>query len=361
MNGIASSALPLSLRISRNKRLRVHSLLNLIVAVFFFVAMGVTSARATESTRQAAGMSVFGDCRVSNDDERWIEVSVAAWEGIRRALIASHSTPGTIALFFDDDCVYRADPLALDSGMLRLGATRHEGHIRLPSGGELPAGVASFAAPNGTDAVFFVMALPSVWRAAGKQFPFDMDIFLTAVMVHEMSHVVQFRTYLKQSASVEGIERLGKNINDDIVQDRFGSDAAFSASVRAETQMLYSAAGLPIGECRELARRALAMIRARHATHYVDELRALAELEDIFLTLEGAGQFAALTWLTDAEGGRIPNDIATREFGDSVRYWSQRQGLALFLVLERLSPDWRNTVYGEGDRTVLQLLEEALR
>jgi hypothetical protein len=30
----------------------------------------------------------------------------------------------------------------------------------------------------------------------------------------------------------------------------------------------------------------------------------------------------------------------------------------LFVVLEELAPDWRVTVYGNGRRTVLQLLEE---
>jgi hypothetical protein len=323
--------------------------------------MALRLAAAAESDADSRPFSVSGKCTVSKTDERWLSTALASWKSMRTELLGSQPTPETTALFFDDRCLYRADAMADDQRPLRFEASHHSGQIELPSGAPLPVGVMSFAAPRDKDSVFFVMALPSVWEAAGSRFAFDRRVFLTAVMIHEMSHVVQFRTYLQRSATVDGVELLGKRVDDDVVQQLFSSDESFAASIDEETRLLFAAALAPaLTETRALAGRARALMRARGAAHYVDRLRALAQLEDLFLTLEGAGQFAALTWLTHPRGGALASDSARRAFGEDVRFWSQRQGLALYLVLDRLSHDWRATVYGDGERTVLELLDAAL-
>jgi hypothetical protein len=337
----------------------MHRSTSLTLGCLLFVAASLARVQGAESKSDA--ITVSGECRVSNADARWIDASVTAWMTIRRELIPSQAVPETTAVFFDANCIYRADSLRVGQRSLHLTATRHAGQIKLPSGADFPAQVTAFAAPIGEDSVFFIMSLPSLWVATEKKFPFDSQTFLTAVMIHEISHVVQFRTYLKQSAAVEGIERLGKTVNDDVVQNLFADNESFSASVDEEMQLLFSAAAASsIEECRELTKRALAMMRSRQATYYVDRLHALAQLEDIFLTMEGSGQFAALTWLTHPEGGGLSSSLARRGFGEGERFWSQRQGVALFLVLDRLARDWRQIVYGDGRRTVLQLLDEAL-
>ena len=48
-------------------------------------------------------------------------------------------------------------------------------------------------------------------------------------------------------------------------------------------------------------------------------------------------------------------------FGWRGRWWSQNQGFALFMALDRLAdPSWRRHAFGDGAKTVLQMLDAAL-
>jgi hypothetical protein len=182
-------------------------------------------------------------------------------------------------------------------------------------------------------------------------------------MMHEISHVVQFKTYLSRTREIPGVEALGISaMTDDVVQDMFATESEFVTSFEQETRLLFAAAAAGSNaECRDLARTARTLMLARQTRYYGGQLQALLQLENIFLTLEGSGQFAAVLWLTSTSGPRLSREEAEQEFGREGRYWSQRQGLALFLVLERLAPEWRRTVYGHGRLTALELLDQALQ
>jgi hypothetical protein len=43
------------------------------------------------------------------------------------------------------------------------------------------------------------------------------------------------------------------------------------------------------------------------------------------------------------------------------RHWSQTEGFALVMALERLTgPTWKQHAYGDGKKTVLEMLDEVL-
>lgn len=42
--------------------------------------------------------------------------------------------------------------------------------------------------------------------------------------------------------------------------------------------------------------------------------------------------------------------------------WSQEEGLAMFLVMDKLTkPDWRKDLFGEHPKTIIALLEAAVQ
>ena len=102
-------------------------------------------------------------------------------------------------------------------------------------------------------------------------------------------------------------------------------------------------------------------MRARQDRFYPAKDAYLREAEDIWLSLEGSAQWAGYQWVIRRDGGRIPRAVAFQAFGRRGRWWSQELGFALFMTLDRLNGGkWQRHAFGDGTKTVLQMLDEAL-
>jgi hypothetical protein len=105
----------------------------------------------------------------------------------------------------------------------------------------------------------------------------------------------------------------------------------------------------------------LKLLKTRQSKYLKPEKEVLIEMDDIFLTMEGLGQYMIVAWLTLPEGGNIPLDIAVTAARRGKKWWSQDEGLALFLILKRLTePDWANNMFGNDPGTIIELLEKEL-
>lgn len=110
------------------------------------------------------------------------------------------------------------------------------------------------------------------------------------------------------------------------------------------------------------------MARTRH--HRLDLFRTrffpeadgyLAPAEDIWLTMEGSAQWVGYRWLIDPRGGRLPVASALAGFGRRSKWWTQTEGFALFMALERLSPgQWQRHAFGDGKASGPDLLRAAV-
>lgn len=153
-----------------------------------------------------------------------------------------------------------------------------------------------------------------------------------------------------------------EELSDDIVQARFAADSTYVAAYLAERDLLYRAAAADsLVEVRALAAQALDMMHTRHARWFVDENAVFAILDTTFLSMEGAGQWAAYAWLAHPAGGGMERPAAVAKMLGRRRWWSQDEGLALFLVVDRLLPSWPPLVFGEKSLGALELLERAIQ
>lgn len=152
------------------------------------------------------------------------------------------------------------------------------------------------------------------------------------------------------------------SFNDDSIQTQFEADREFAASVARETDLLFAAAAAAdVAETRKLAREARSLMRSRQARWFQGKRAYLGEAEDIWLSMEGSGQWLAYRWLTDPRGGAVPPGIALPEFARRGKWWSQKQGIALLLALERLAPTgWEASIFGGGRQTATQMLDAGL-
>ena len=301
-------------------------------------------------------------CALPDADRAWVERALEAWRFTSREITGIGPVSGFQAVFFSADCVLKSgNALSSPTGQgVTWTSSPHNGNVPLPDGSEMPAGVTSFVSgEKGVTAL--VMSTPSVWAAAGVGERPELDTRMVAVLLHEGSHVAQIGPYGSRLGALIKRYSLPDSFNDDAVQERFQENAEFAASVKQETQLFVdAAAATDDAEARRLAREARRLMRERQARWVTGDDAYLVEAEDIWLTFEGAGQWTGYQWLVHPRGGaQEPADIMARF--TKGRRWSQTEGFALVMALDRIAGSgWKRHAFGDGARTVLEMLDDAL-
>ena len=310
-----------------------------------------------------ASMAPPPTCRVSDRDQAWIDRAINAWHFTSREITGIGRVPGFHAIFFSADCLMRsADALGgTDATRLTWSATPHDGNIALPDGSAIPAGVVSYVSGK-RGLTYLVMSTPEVWEAARVGEGSSLDTMMIAVLLHEGSHVAQVGPYGPRLDALIDRYSLPDSFSDDSVQDRFRDNAEFAASVRRETELfLQAAAAEDDATARSLAGQARALMLERKQRWFTGADEYLAEAEDIWLTFEGAGQWTGYQWLVHPQGGAQPAAEVMAKFTRG-RFWSQTEGFAVVMALDRLiGPRWKQHAFGDGARTVLEMLDDALQ
>ena len=295
-------------------------------------------------------LAILNDCQLADADRTFVVEALHTWDEVRvKALRLPADAPLPRLIFFDERCVFDGED-----------ASAHAGVIRLPDGNEVPPRVVTFAGSYGTGKPFVVQALPPIWRAEQRhrENP-GLDRLMRSVFVHEMTHTVQTPAFDERLTALERRHKID-HLTDDIVQDRFASDEAFVAAYKAERDLLYAIAAEPDPKLRrQKAKDAVRMARARRERFFTGDVKYLNELEEIFLGMEGAAQWAAFRAAVD-DGATREEAIAMINRGG--RRWSQDEGLALFLAIDALMPGkWQAKVFGKRPAPVWELLNDAAR
>lgn len=303
----------------------------------------------------------------------WIEQWFDAWELVVGEVLRLPPAKAPAMVFFDAHCVWTTSAASgvnapVVEGPSLLGETlswrvrEHGGELLLPDGGKAPPGLMSFAAPDGHGGEFFVMPSPAFWKEAGvESAEFGLAKLLVAVFVHEFSHTRQIAGFQQVIAPLERQWKGEQELSDDTVQQMFGDRPGYAMAFAAERDLLFAAATATSNEAaREQATSALVAMQSRHAAYFTGDHAWFAPLDDAFLSFEGAGQWVAYRWLHHPAGGGFDAALALSGLRRGGRFWSQDEGLALFLVLDRLDPAWPERAYGHPAAGALELLGNAL-
>jgi hypothetical protein len=286
-------------------------------------------------------------------DRAWVQDLLTTWRAVAREALRIDPDPLPAIVLFDEQCVW--------SGADDANGKAHGGNVPLPTGESIPAQLSTFAGTSGEgERPFLVMAMPAIWRASPRhQNEADLPLLMRAVFAHEMAHTVQSSGIGAWLGGVETRLTLPQELDDDIIQTTFEKDPEFRAAWTAERSLLYQAAN----ETNESVRRALlstavTMIESRRARFFTGDNAVFAELEDLFLNVEGVGQWTA--YQVALRGGLPPLD-AQNAIRRGRTQWSQEQGLAAFLLIDALVPNWRDRVLKGKPASVVALLSEAAR
>ena len=329
---------------------RAASAIGLAAAVL--LSLGCASVLSAGS--DATGARQEADCRMAEADESWLRDALRNWPRAERELIRLGNRPLPPIVIFDARCAY-----GLEAGTEephRWSAAPHGGQIRLPNGTTIPPAPNAFNAA-GQRGSFLVMSLPSIWAAAGAPTEISLGAMLEGILFHELSHSLQ--STLTPSVSFIALQArygLPESVNDDSVQERFAGNTEYRDHYAAERDLLYrSAAAASDAEARAAACEALARLRERRRRYFAGAEAVWERIDEVSLTTEGFGQWVSYAWLTRGRG-LAPAALLPRMRGG---YWSQDEGLALFLVVDRLVPGWQRRLLAPEPETAKPLLERA--
>lgn len=312
-----------------------------------------------------AALSLPGPpCAFEGEPREWTAEALENWARLDRARIGMANPATPTMVLFDQTCTYRFTPDA--NGDFRAGGRAysvrgdaHHGEIGLPHGGTIPPRKLSFASPTEDGGMFFAMALPDLWRADTRETR-DPDRLAMVVFMHEFAHTQQGEGLGRMIDSL--IARgLPEEANDDTLQETWGANPDYVAAYEAERDLLYDAAEAGDAARRQaLLAQAAAGMQDRRA-RFLSDQPLWREADDLFLTLEGSGNWAAWVWLTDPHGGALSDAEATAFIRGARRWWSQDAGLGLMLALDGLTPDWPRLSFGPEATTADSLVARALQ
>lgn len=322
----------------------------------------------------AAG-ACFAQCELKPDEAKWLEATIKTWNNVRRNELKLSVETMPWSVLFDENCVHNINPdpklfaaakgvrpmvRSLAGEQLRIASSRHDGKIILPDGQSIPSQLISFAANfDGDKRSFFVAALPSIWRNAEhlKQEK-NLDTLVRSVYIHELTHTYH-RNFFARLNVIEKSMPDVDNFDDDIIQNTFGKNEQFSKAYVEEIALANAAANeTKLEQKRLIAKQLLSRMKQRRAQHFTGDKTIFAEIEDIFLTMEGVANWAAYR-AAIADG--LSENESSRLVRRSGKFWSQEHGILLFMVIDPLLPNWQKLAFAKRPVSVVGLLERAVR
>lgn len=325
------------------------------------------------SARGSQVPAIVEPCRFPPAEIAWLQRALDGWEQVSRQFLRIDPSPLPWIVLFDASCVWHLSPdvspgpnalpvtttLSFAGNPVPVRALSHVGTVLLPSG--VPVSVemkASTSLYRNSRGAFFVMAMPSVWQTREVSAPTRAE-YLQGVFSHEMTHTRLLVAINRRVRDLARTNELVYPITDDVIQAEFQRTHGFEAAFDRERDQFYRAALEPDPDRRRKHTiKALDLARLRHARFFTGPTAAYAELEGLFLTMEGVGQWAAYRLAQTRAGG---NDAeALRLVRENRKYWSQDEGLALFLLVDAMVPDWQSRIFGAAPASPFTLLEEAV-
>jgi hypothetical protein len=327
------------------------------------VLVAAGCAGSTPARQATAPTSSAGVCTLSVPDSSWLSRAIGQWQLVGQRALELEPAPLPLLILFDTRCVYHVT-VAANWGVT---AGRHGGRIDLPNGRSIPPMGIGITSPGAHDSsVFLALALPDAWHADPRygttnESRASWEEYLITAFSHEMTHARMLPAMLPRLRAIEAAI-YPDSLEDNLVQNRFGTTPAFAHSVVRETQLFARAVMSRSREGRiEHVRAALALMRERRTRYFVGELAAWGDAEQVFLDLEGVAQWTALHVTSRAvtlpTGDQL--DRTLQRFRSSREFWSEDEGLLMILALESLVPDWQRRLMAAGGRSAYELLDEA--
>jgi hypothetical protein len=235
----------------------------------------------------------------------------------------------------------------------------------LPNSKETEVRIMSYASEVENGNAYFVMPLTSYWRKNEvDDHGMGIDTLVNYVFLHEFAHTQQMKSLNDIGKVMEAYEKIHPNdkLDDDILQFYYENDSTYLKDYKIERDLFQQAALVKDKNERvKLAKEALQLLKRRQIKCLEKDGRNIAKMDDVFLTLEGIGEYTAFSWLTHPKGANfsVEKVLKARKTG----WWSQEQGLDIILLLSRfIKPkQFAKYMFGQTLTTSIDLLERQIK
>ena len=321
-----------------------------------------------------SGNKPVADNKLKSEEHEWIWNWINSWNFISRSTFALENTTPPKILFYDDQYVYTNSSISAPRGVhfsgpglydqeINWSKQLHNDTLVLPDNKKVPLQLMTFAAPM-EEGSYFVMPAPGYWKKVGlKNDIVSTNKMLNGIFVHEFAHTRQMETISQKLLGFQQSGKFNYPINDDIVQNYFQNDTAYTRQFRTEVDRFYNLLTIQnLSTLKSETKRCLEVYKTRQQDYLLPINSHLAEMEDLFLTMEGIGQYAMLSYYLSENGGNLSFENALMATRHNKRWWSQEEGLALILVYEKLvgKVDW-SKLFFMTDETIVRLIENELQ
>lgn len=210
---------------------------------------------------------------------------------------------------------------------------------------------------------FCIIPLPALFHkleAADQAAALD-ELFL-GMATHELTHTRQLLFVMEQIHRLQKRYTLPEHLNDNLLEDTFGQNKEYAQVFNQEMDALGDALfAKTLPECKRELARAFALIQQRQARYLTGDKKPYALLDEIFLALEGAAMWAQFQMARDHAPAGEDMKTTLMNLAQRTNAWSQVEGLALFLLIDRLVPDWRARYFAPNPPSPFAVLRAVLR
>lgn len=277
-------------------------------------------------------------------------------------------------VFFDSTYVYTTSPLTGKGGEIIDGPQlfnekqvwykkAHKGSLLLPDSSRTDVKFMIFTSQANEKAIkaFFVMPLLSFWVKENENgHGISLEKFTAGVFAHEFSHSQQLGSFRKFDKYIETyLNKYGdENFGDEMIQEMFSKDTIIQRLYNKELEA-FKKAGTITNETERKAQVnvALDVFDSKHKFISDKEKKDLKMMDDIWLTMEGLGQYAMYSYLINPKGANLSLDKSFETL--ETKSWVQNEGFALFYLLSKYEkPEfWAKDFFGSDMKTIIAVLK----
>lgn len=312
----------------------------------------------------------FAQIAVSNPlpaiDSQWIQHVLDNWDRVCRQELNISVEPLPWIILYDSTAAWHVNPN-------RSLLPRHEptnyrftfNHrpvtvVRMPQRmtvwvpdrppvpmGSLPVAAMPYAKNSKS---FFIAPLPSLFHVmAPASEAVYLDFLFTGNNMHELTHTRQLPYVVRQLLQIQRDYKLPESIDDNSIQALFSKNDAYVERFLIEKSLLWKAVFTKDKDsCKEYARQALATAGSRKKDFFTGQYAGYDPLDDIFLSLEGSAMWAQYRLMLANAPQGMRQDAVLDWLLQRSASWSQEEGLAIFLLIDRLSPGWQQYFFGKA-------------
>jgi len=210
---------------------------------------------------------------------------------------------------------------------------------------------------------FIIVPLPALYRQlSSPDQAADLDQLFLGVSMHELTHTRNLVGFARRADSLRARFKLPDDLDDNIIEDRFSNDTAYVPMFEREMGALMQAVFADnAATARTSVHKALAFAKERKGTFFVDDNAGYAELDDLFLVLEGTAMWAQFKSETSTPTASRNSRRILELLFKQTHAWSQREGLALVLLLDRFQPGWQAQFMSNTFPSPFAVLRDAVR